>query len=72
MSAIHKKLEAIERFIRFRRPRFITVLVNGNEPVDEEAVAALLEPLTVQADDTVITVSRFVEIDDLPKIQSVT
>jgi hypothetical protein len=62
----------IRRFIKFRRPRFITVLEDGNKPRDEEAVDALLAPLNVQPEDTVVVVARFVEVDDLPRVASVT
>jgi hypothetical protein len=72
MSAIHKQLDRIERFIRFRRPRFITVVEDGNKPRDEEAVDALLAPLNVQPEDTVVVVARFVEVDDLPRVASIT
>ena len=72
MSAIHKQLDRIERFIKFRAPRFITVAEDGNKPHDEEAVAALLEPLAIQSDDIVVVVKRFVEVDDLPRVVSVT
>ena len=72
MSAILKKLASMERLLRFRKPRFITMLVDGNKPADEAAEAALLEPLAVQPDDIVVVVKRFVEIDDLPRISSIT
>jgi hypothetical protein len=72
VSAILKKLAVMERLIRFRKPRFITMLVDGNKPADEEAEAALLEPLAVQPDDIVVVVKRFVEIEDLPRISSIT
>ena len=72
MSAILKKLAVMERLIRFRKPRFITMLVDGNKPGDEVAEVALLEPLAVQPDDIVVVVKRFVEIEDLPRISSIT
>ena len=72
MSAILKKLAVMERLIRFRKPRFITMLVDGNKPADEAAEAALLEPLAVQPDDTVVVVKRFVDVEDLPRVASVT
>ena len=72
MSAILKKLAVMERLIRFRKPRFITMLVDGNKPADEAAEAALLEPLAVQPDDIVVVVKRFVDVEDLPRISSIT
>jgi hypothetical protein len=70
-SSITKKLDGLERLIRFRAPRFITILVDGTKPPDEAAEAALLQPLDVQPDDIVVAVKKFVDLDDLPRLQSV-
>ena len=72
MSALLKKLASMERLLRFKKPRFITVLVDGNKPADEVAEAALLEPLAVQPDDIVVVVKRFAVVADLPRISSIT
>ena len=71
MSAILKKLAVMERLIRFKKPRLITMLVDGNKPGDEEAEAALLEPLAVQPQDTVVVVKRFVDVEGLPRVGSI-
>ena len=48
------------------------MLVDGNKPADEAAEAELLEPLAVQPDDIVVVVKRFVAVQDLPRISSIT
>ena len=68
MSAILKKLASMERLLRFRKQRFITMLVDGNKPADEAAEAAL----AVQPEDTVVVVKRFVDVEDLPRVASIT
>jgi hypothetical protein len=71
-SVALKKLAKLEQALRWQRPRFVTLLVDGTKPADEAAEAALLEPLGLQPDDIVVAVTRFVDVEGLPRIQSVT
>jgi hypothetical protein len=67
-----KWLERMEELIRWRKPRLIGVMVDGNKPFDEEAMAELLKPFDVQPEDTVVVVKRFVDVEGLPRVASIT
>jgi hypothetical protein len=43
-----KWLERMEGLLRWRKPRFIGVMVDGTKPFDEEAMAELLKSFDVQ------------------------
>jgi hypothetical protein len=44
-------VERMDGLIRWRKPRLIGVMVDGNKPFDEEAMAELLKPFDVQPED---------------------
>jgi hypothetical protein len=67
-----KRLEHLKQSIIVRRPRWITILVDGNSE-DQSAADAIVQELEVTPDDTVIYLARFSGTDtDLPKIGSIT
>jgi hypothetical protein len=67
-----KWLERMEELIRWRKPRIIGVMVDGNKPFDDEAVAELLKPFDVQPEDTVVAVNRFACVEGLPRAAATT
>ena len=74
-GSIEKRIEALEAKANSRGARWIVVEVNGNLDGDEaaeKALDALLQPLAVQRHDTVIAVKKFVVVEGLPRIASVT
>ena len=58
--------------MRWRKPRLIGGMVDGNKPFDEEAMAELLKPFDVQPEDTVVVVKRFVHVEGLPRVSATT
>ena len=69
--SVLRRVESLERAIRFRRPRWIVVAVDGTKDDDGGALDVLLKELDVQDDETVVCVKRFVEVAGLPCIVSV-
>jgi hypothetical protein len=58
----------MEGLICWRKPRIIGVMVDGNKPFAEEAMAELLKPFDVQPEDTVVVVNRFGCVEGLPRV----
>ena len=67
-----RRLEQLAQTIRIRRPRWITILVDGNSE-DQSAADTIVQELEVTPDDTVIYLARFSGTDpDLPRLGSIT
>ena len=71
-GSIEKRIEALEAKANSRGARWIVIEVDGNSPDDQAAIDALLAPLSVGRQDTVVAVRKFVYTDDLPRVASVT
>jgi hypothetical protein len=70
-GTLSKRLETIERQISFKKPRVITIMVDGNsEPT--EAETAILQNLDVVDADLVIRLQHYGGKDpNLPRLHSV-
>jgi hypothetical protein len=67
-----KRLETLEQAIRLKRPRQITILIDGNSE-DQPAAGALVQDLAPGKDDLVILLKRYGDPDpDLPRLLAVT
>jgi len=70
-----KRLDALERSISFRRPRWINILVDANSE-DQSAADAILQDLApIGKDDFVILLKQYNDSGDgsaLPRLLSVT
>ena len=71
-GSIEKRIEALEQRANSRAARQVLIEVDGDLPVDEAAETALLQPLALQRRDLVIRVCKFVVVEGLPRIASVT
>jgi hypothetical protein len=67
-----KWLERMEGLVRWRKPRIIGVMADGNKPFGDEAMAELLKPFDVQPEDTVVVVKRFGCVEGLPRVSATT
>ena len=67
-GSIEKRIEILEARVNLRGARLIGLEVDGNLPDDEAAIDALLAPLNVGRQDTVIAVRKFVCTEGLPRI----
>jgi hypothetical protein len=54
-SSFMKRLKALERSISFRRPRWITILVDGNGE-DQSAADAILQELAIKPAASAVTI----------------
>jgi hypothetical protein len=71
-SSFLKRLEQLEKAIKLKRPRWITLLVDGNSE-DQSAADAIPQDVAPGKDDLVIYLRRFGGDDpDLPRLLSVT
>ena len=62
-----RRQEQLAQTIRIRRPRWITILVDGNSE-DQSGADTIVQELEVTPDDTVIYLVRFSGTDpDLPR-----
>ena len=71
-GSIEKRIEALEAKANSRGARWIILEVDGNSPDDAAAIDALLAPLSVGRQDTVVAIKKFVVVEGLPRIASVT
>jgi hypothetical protein len=71
-GSIEKRIEALEQKANSRGARWIVIEVDGNLPDDDAAIDALLAPLSVGRQDTVAVIKKFVVVEGLPRIASVT
>ena len=71
-GSIEKRIEALEAKANSRGARWIVIEVDGNQDDDEAAVDALLAPLSIGRQDTVVAVKKFVVVEGLPRIASIT
>ena len=71
-GSIEKRIEALEAKANSRGARWIVLEVDGNSPDDAAAIDALLAPLSVGRQDTVVAIKKFVVVEGLPRIASVT
>ena len=70
-SSFIKRLERLEQAISLKRPRQITILVDGDSE-DQSAADAILQDVAPSKDDLVIYLRRFGGNDpDLPRLLSV-
>jgi hypothetical protein len=65
-NSLLKRLEQIAEKINVKQARWIVLEVDGNLPENEEAEAALLGPLAIHNNDTVVTVRKFCAVEGLP------
>jgi hypothetical protein len=72
MGNIEKRIEALEAKADSRGARWIVLEVDGSLPDDEAAIDALLAPLSVRRHDTVVAIKKFVVVEGLPRVASVT
>lgn len=69
---LNARLAVLAQTIRIRRPRWITILVDGNSE-DQSAADTIVQELEVTPDDTAIYLARFSGTDpDLPRLGSIT
>jgi hypothetical protein len=62
-----KRLETLEQAIRIKRPRQITILIDGNS--EDQSAAGALKDLAPGKDDLVILLKRYGDPDpDLPRL----
>ena len=81
-GSIEKRIEALEARANSRGARWIVIEVDGNLPDDDlspealakgdAAIDALLAPLCVGRQDTGVAIKKFVVVEGLPRIASVT
>ena len=71
-GSIEKRIEALEAKANSRGARWIVLEADGNLPDDDAAIDALLASLFVRRHDTVVVVKKFVCIEGLPRVASIT
>jgi hypothetical protein len=69
-----KRIEILERSIRFKQPRIITIVAEA-EPEDQCAADAkyqeIIDQVQPQPDDLVVRVNRFSPSEGLPRLHSI-
>ena len=72
MGIIQRKLEQLQRALKLRRPRWISILVDGNEE-DQSAANAIAHELNPGRYDLVTYCKQYGDYDrNLPRLLSIT